>query len=92
MPSTSQVNKHQIIFLSNRYGIFITGSRRKKIGKWQNSRVVCLCRILLEASIAAAIQMYISIHGLLTREISDKIGLLAEKIAHHCICHNASVH
>jgi hypothetical protein len=52
----------------------------KKIGRWQNSRVVCLCRILLETSIAAS------------REISEKIGLLAGKIAHHCICQNASVH
>ena len=39
MPSTSQANEHQIISLSNGYGIFIRGQRG---GKWQmeNSQII----------------------------------------------------
>jgi hypothetical protein len=72
MPSTSQANEHQIISFEQWVWIFSSQAQEEEEnGRCKNFRVVCLCRILLELNIAVAIQMHISMRGLLTREVID---------------------
>jgi len=68
MASTSQENEHQIICLSN--GYVVTGLRRKKwqVPKLQSSLPM---QNITRVEHRVAIEMYISICALLTRELSD---------------------